>query len=206
MPKLTSLTQEEMDNVIYDARFGDLDSLKAIFTDEVEPSVLPKIKDEMTKATPFHMAAANGHADVLKYLITLLNPKETKFILNQQNDSGNTALHWAAYNGHLECVKLLSEYGSDPFIQNNFKHDIFFEAQNSKHDDIVKFLLETFGEELEARSEGDKNGQKVDPEKVQYSAGTEIQKVEEGGENEDEKHEDEKEVEFLNTKTENLRV
>lgn len=93
MSKLTSLTQEEMDNVIYDARFGDLDSLKAIFTDEVEPSVLPKIKDGMTKATPFHMAAANGHADVLKYLIKLLDPKETKSILNQQNDSGNTALH-----------------------------------------------------------------------------------------------------------------
>lgn len=206
MSKLTSLTQEEMDNVIYDARFGDLDSLKAIFTDEVEPSVLPKIKDEMTKATPFHMAAANGHADVLKYLLKLLDPKETKSILNQQNDSGNTALHWAAYNGHLECVKLLSDAGSDPFIQNNFKHDTFFEAQNSKHDDIVKFLLETFGEELEAQSEGEKGDKKVDPEKVQYSAGTEIQKVEEGGEHEEEEVQDEQDIEFLNTKTENLRV
>ena len=78
MGKLTSLTQEEMDNVIYDARFGDLESLTEIFTKEVEPSVIKTIKDEYSLSTPFHMAAANGHIEVLKFLLSLIPDEDER--------------------------------------------------------------------------------------------------------------------------------
>ncbi|VEU19725.1 DEKNAAC100191 [Brettanomyces naardenensis] len=209
MGKLTTLTHEEMDNVIFDARSGDLETLKAIFTDEVEPSVLPKIQDEFTLATPFHMAAANGHTEVLTYLLSLLSKEAAKEIVNRQNDSGNTALHWAAYNGHTSVIKLLCEAGADPFIQNSFKHDSFYEAQNSKHDNAEKYLLERFGDQLEAANGDEKEDgeEKVDEDNVEYSAGTEIQKISEGGAAAQQEQEDQdQDVEFLKQQTEDLKV
>jgi ankyrin repeat protein len=46
---------------------------------------------------------------------TLSNPPQNPValaIINSQNKAGNTALHWAALNGHLECVKVLLEQGA----------------------------------------------------------------------------------------------
>ena len=38
--------------------------------------------------------------------------------LKQKNENGNTALHWASYNGHLEVVEyLVEEVNADPFIK-----------------------------------------------------------------------------------------
>lgn len=203
MSKLTQLSQEEMDNVIYDARLGDLESLTEIFTKEVDPSVIKNIKDEESLTTPFHMAAANGHIEVLKYLLSLIpNEEERKAILNSKNDSGNTALHWAAYNGHLEAVKILCENGADPFIRNEYNHDAFYEASNNDQEKVDDYLLETYGNIVEQdidndnnADEGDDAGEKTDS--VKFSEGTEIQKV---------TQDDKKAVEKLAEQTEELTV
>lgn len=203
MSKLTQLSQEEMDNVIYDARLGDLESLTEIFTKEVDPSVIKNIKDEESLTTPFHMAAANGHIEVLKYLLSLIpNEEERKAILNSKNDSGNTALHWAAYNGHLEAVKILCENGADPFIRNDYNHDAFYEASNNDQEKVDDYLLETYGNIVEQdidndnnADEGDDAGEKTDS--VKFSEGTEIQKV---------TQDDKKAVEKLAEQTEELTV
>lgn len=200
--KLTELTQEEMDNVIYDARFGDLESLKAIFSTEVEPQVLKTIKDEYSCSTPFHMAAANGHTEVVKYLLGLIGEEEEKkSILNLANDSGNTALHWAAYNGHLETVEFLCDNGSDPFIRNKYNHDVFFEASNNDQEKVDDYLLQRYGNIVEKdveendAEEGDQAEAKSDG--VQFSEGTEISKVTEA---------DRKAVQELTEKTDKLNV
>lgn len=198
MPKRTSLTQEEMDNVIYDSRFGDLASLTEIFTKEVESAVVKTIKDEYTSSTPFHMASANGHLEVLDFLLSLIQEEEEKKrILNLQNNSGNTALHWAALNGHLEVVKLLCENGSDPFIRNTYNHDVFFEASNNDQEKVDDYLLEKYGNivEQEVDEEEEQSSRKVSD--VQFSEGTEISKVTE---------EDKKAVETLTKETGSLSV
>lgn len=205
MTKLDKLSQEEMDNVIYDARFGDLESLTEIFTNEVETSVIPTIKDAYTFSTPFHMAAANGHLEVLKYLLSLIpDVEEKKKLLNLENDCGNTALHWASLNGHLEIVQLLCDNGADPFIRNKYGHDSFFEASNNEQEKVDDYLLEKFGNIVEEEidnEEGDEDenteeGSKDNTE-VKFSEGTEIKNVTE---------EDAKAVEELRKQAENISL
>lgn len=76
-------------------------------------------------------------------------------ILNAQNKAGNTPLHWAALNGHLECVKVLLEEGSDPTICNQRGHDAVFEAELNDKKDIVEWVLKEGGEGLEEGLGGD---------------------------------------------------
>lgn len=64
------------------------------------------------------------------------------------NDAGNTPLHWAALNGHLECVKLLMHSGADITIFNKAGHDAVFEAELNDKGDVVDWLLSEV-EELE---------------------------------------------------------
>lgn len=205
MTKLTKLSQEEMDNVIFDARFGDLESLTEIFTKEVEPAVLATIKDNESLTTPLHMAAANGHVEVLRYLLSLIPSEEKEGILNAKNDSGNTALHWAAYNGHLEVVQELCENGADPFIRNNYNHDAFYEASNNDQEKVDDYLLQKYGNIVEKDIDDDddkeednlEEGNEEETATVKFSEGTEIEKVTE---------DDKKAVSKLTEKTESLSI
>lgn len=57
------------------------------------------------------------------------------------NEAGNTALHWAALNGHLECVKLLVQSGADVTMINRAGHDAVFEAEINDKGSVVDWLL-----------------------------------------------------------------
>ena len=90
-------------------------------------------------------------AEVARYLLTLLprptpqnpNPHKPHAFVAQRNSSGNTPLHWAALNGHLDIVKLLIERGgAEPTVANNAGHNVLFEAQSANKEDVAKFLLE----------------------------------------------------------------
>lgn len=90
-------------------------------------------------------------------------------LINAQNDAGNTALHWAALNGRLECVQILVEAGADVTIINQAGHDAVFEAEINDKGDVVDWLLgaveelekgigqtdESSGEDLGANSHGE---------------------------------------------------
>lgn len=45
--------------------------------------------------------------DVIEYLISIISPEA----VNIQNEQGNTALHWAATNGHAKAVECLITKG-----------------------------------------------------------------------------------------------
>lgn len=70
-------------------------------------------------------------------------------LIKSVNDAGNTPLHWAALNGHLESVKLLIQSGADVTIINKAGHDAVFEAEINDKSAVVDWLLETV-EELES--------------------------------------------------------
>jgi len=76
-------------------------------------------------------------------------------ILNAQNKAGNTALHWAALNGHLPAVKVLLDQGADPTITNHKGHDPVYEAELNDKQKIVDWVLKEGGEGLEQGVSGE---------------------------------------------------
>jgi hypothetical protein len=71
----------------------------------------------------------------------LISTNSTPAFLNATNASGNTALHWASLNGHLESVKLLIAAGGDITIFNKAGHDAVFEAEVNDKKEVVDWLL-----------------------------------------------------------------
>ncbi|WEW56064.1 ankyrin repeat-containing protein [Emydomyces testavorans] len=172
-----SLSFEAIDDLIYSARTGDLQSLQSDITNLshehncsaasiVESAVDSEDESEGgTGACLLHWPAANGniegrafvicllthnglknalHADlspnikeILKYLLatirnTTTNTPRPSPLINHQNHSGNTPLHWAALNTHLECAKALVEAGADISAKNTAGHDAAFLAERSE--------------------------------------------------------------------------
>jgi ankyrin repeat protein len=74
-------------------------------------------------------------------VVTYLVATGTPALLNSVNDAGNTALHWAALNGHLASVKALIAAGADVTIFNKAGHDAVFEAEINDKKDVVDWLL-----------------------------------------------------------------
>lgn len=64
--------------------------------------------------TPLHLAAINGNK---KVAIALLNKQQN--IINDEDESGNTALHLAAINGHPKLVDLFVDFGAGVDSRNN---------------------------------------------------------------------------------------
>ncbi|KAK5778280.1 Yar1p PWA37_000474 [Arxiozyma heterogenica] len=167
------LDQEDQDAIILDARAGDLDSLKEIFTTLIDPCMLQTCRDSISKSTALHMACGNGHLETTKYILSLIPKDQLKEYVNLQNETGNTALHWAALNGHQPIVELLcDEFEADPFIKNCFGHDAIFEAENNNKEEVETYFLKKYDVEPASEEEDDNNAGDV-----QVSKGTEIEDV-----------------------------
>jgi hypothetical protein len=103
-------------------------------------------------------------ADIIKLLFSVCGDKPAPELINAVNEAGNTPLHWAALNGHLESVKTLIQSGADVTIINQAGHDAVFEAEINDKKEVVDWLLGAV-EELEkgigrsggASGDGDEN-------------------------------------------------
>ncbi|KAK2044905.1 ankyrin [Colletotrichum somersetense] len=121
------LSEEEIDDLIYFSRAGELADLQETLQSLSQREnasvgeVIIAAKDE-GKSTCLHMAAGNGHIDVVKALIAALDSRpadERKAYVDAANEFGNTGLHWACLGGHLEVVKLLVASGASPAAAND---------------------------------------------------------------------------------------
>jgi len=170
---VTSLNQEEMDAILYDAREGDLEFLKLAFPSIIPGLLLPTVKDSITLSTPIHMAAGNGHLEVMEFFLSLVSAEQAAEMVKAKNDSGNTALHWAAFNGHLPVVKALVEkYGADVFDKNSSGHDAIFEAENGGQEEVENWFLLKFA--IEDDIKVDDSGEDT---KITYTPGSESQRL-----------------------------
>jgi ankyrin repeat protein len=68
--------------------------------------------DSVNGNRPIHIAAQNGHFEVLQLLLN----KGAE--LNAKNVKGNTAIHMAVGYDYYECAMLLIEAGADPLLPN----------------------------------------------------------------------------------------
>ena len=92
-----------------------------------------------------------------------------KQFLNQKNQAGNTALHWAAINGHLDAVKMLVEAGADTKNRNWAGKEVIYDAEMNGREEVVTWLL---GQRIEKDDKGD-GGQAHEMEELVDGKGTE---------------------------------
>ncbi|KAK7206333.1 putative cytoplasmic ankyrin-repeat protein [Myxozyma melibiosi] len=159
MPR--SLTEDEIDDLIYAARADDLDSLKTSVEalskelEQTEAEVLLVAVDPYSKSTPLHMACANGNLDIVEYILSHFptSSTDTTTPVTLKNDSGNTPLHWACLNGHQAIVEKLCDAGADPFVKNLAGQDALFQAENNEKLEVVDYILTRFQDVLEAEEE-----------------------------------------------------
>jgi uncharacterized protein len=163
MPSLTlpTPTPDELDDLIYFSRTGDLPSLRSTLEtiSSTHNSPLSTILasaidiDEEglgSQSCLLHWPAANGNLEVLRYLLSLVPPRDVAAdksiptLVNHRNVNGNTPLHWAALNAHLECVKVLVAAGADAGVVNEVGHDALFEAELGEKEGsktVVEWML-----------------------------------------------------------------
>ncbi|KAK6356819.1 hypothetical protein TWF718_001160 [Orbilia javanica] len=109
-------------------------------------------------------------------------------LLNFPNESGNTPLHWACLNGHIQAVKALVEAGADPGVLNAAGHDCVYEAEVNDKSNVVEWVL-NFAEGLEngvgvvgGEEDGDEKEQKDNADVLRDEGSHHQETDQEGGE------------------------
>lgn len=89
--------------------------------------------------TRLQISCDKGNYEFAKKLI-----EQEKYDVNDQDNAGNTALHEAALNGHLNLVKLLISNGANVNVQSYemLKDTPLIDASANGHLDVVMYLLE----------------------------------------------------------------
>ncbi|KAI8368298.1 ankyrin repeat-containing domain protein [Radiomyces spectabilis] len=153
--------QELLDDVIYCARYGELDDLK-----QNKPAPEYYIKGDESGNTALHMACANNHIEIVAWILgqlaTIAGEQELSRYVNVVNEQGNSPLHWAALNGHLEVVEMLVKNGADCKIKNTAGKTPIYEAQQRSHEKVAEFFLQTMIDEQPEEDPMDEDEQYVE--------------------------------------------
>lgn len=178
MPSATlpELTPDDIDDLVYFTRVNEPEDLKSTISTLTqqhsckESDIISAAIDPGSGNTLLHYCSANGFVDLLKGFLDQLgvqrqqlpatessddwkdfNPvvASNEHLINRQNGQGNTPLQWAAYNGHVEVVKILVSAGANMWIKNSAGHLAMFEAERADKTEVVGFLLLAGGREVE---------------------------------------------------------
>ncbi|KAJ5317703.1 hypothetical protein PENANT_c004G03994 [Penicillium antarcticum] len=167
-----TLSAEAIDDLIYDARAGDLEALNEDVANlanqhscnesQIVASAidLAEQSEGGSGSCVLHFPAANGNIKILNALLQKLSAADAaqrSALVNHRNYSGNTPLHWAALNTHLECVKALVGAGADLTVKNDAGHDAVFLAERKAWE-----ALEKDAQEGEGQGEGEDQDQEIE--------------------------------------------
>mmetsp|Transcript_30322 Transcript_30322/g.116290 ORF Transcript_30322/g.116290 Transcript_30322/m.116290 type:complete len:147 (-) Transcript_30322:402-842(-) len=130
--------EEAFDDLLYAARSGDLEDALQSLKDN--PDITKYKPESGSGATPLHYAAANGHLEIMRLLIS------HGADLNAVNEYGNTALHFAAINEKADAVELLLRNKADAALSNEFNRNPFDEAV-AKNNGRIRHMLMKYIEE-----------------------------------------------------------
>ena len=84
-------------------------------------------------------------------------------LVNHRNYSGNTPLHWAALNTHLECVKALVGAGADLTVKNDAGHDAVFLAERKAWEALEK--------DAQGEDEGEGQDENAETQEIEMTIG-----------------------------------
>jgi ankyrin repeat protein len=99
----------------------------------------PNVADEKGKTALIH-AAEKGRTDIAKLLL------DRGAIINAQDKIfGGTPLHWGAFNGHADTIKLLLNAGADPKAVNFKGQTSLYKAAEGGTAAVVRQILDQGG-------------------------------------------------------------
>jgi hypothetical protein len=111
-----------------------------VWANEFWETILPR--EHVPKPTlPIHLAALNGHLEVLRKLI---NDKIVS--ADQADDIDTTALIWSSYNGHYEISELLLKEGANVNAESQRLGTPLLVASLKGHKALVKLFLDNGAE------------------------------------------------------------
>ena len=97
--------------------------------------------------TQLHHCAENGFTTSVKRLLSIRNIN-----VNVKDVSGDTPLHYAARNGHIEISHLLLQNGAEVNVRSMWGRTPLHYAASQGHIDILHLLVEN-GADLEAQDD-----------------------------------------------------
>jgi ankyrin repeat protein len=97
--------------------------------------------------TAFMWAASEGSADVLNLMLKNLS----YFNIHASDEQGLTALHFACFAGHEECVKLLIANSADITLPDKLGQTALFKACQQGHCGIIDVLMNRKGSQGTSR-------------------------------------------------------
>ena len=109
---------------------GDFPQVKQLIE---ERHADPHCRD-VDNSTPLHCASAEGHLQVVQYLIKL------NCDINCRDVDDSTSLHLAAYCGHLDVCHQLVEGGADLLAGDKYGLTPVDDAQRKGHTHIASYL------------------------------------------------------------------
>lgn len=108
-------------------------------------------------------------SEIVEYILSRFpttDKDQKQAFLDATNEFGNTALHWAALNGHLPIVKLLVENGASVALANDKNYIPLDLASFSEKIDVVDYFLKEV-REMEAENAKEGLGEAVADVKVE---------------------------------------
>ena len=93
----------------------------------------------------FLFSRAYSYASTYPTVLTIVHLDGTYILslynINAKDYSGETALYWAAKEGHKAMVHLLLKYGADVNVRNDSGHTALYWATITGHEAMVQLLL-----------------------------------------------------------------
>ncbi len=124
--------QEKSMNIFEASKTGDVPRIREIIKED--PAII-NIRDEIQQ-TPLHIAAENGHLDIVKIFIS------ADADINAEDENKNTPLHLAAAAGNIAAVLELINAGAAIWMQNKESCDPLDLAIENDHKEVVQALLD----------------------------------------------------------------
>ena len=103
---------------------------------------LVNISDPKNGNRPIHIAAQNGHLEILQYLVS------NKADINVVNLKGNTALHMAIEYDYVEASKFLIDSGADLDIKNSSEFPAYKGIEGTKTFELISLSMAKTKEEV----------------------------------------------------------